>query len=466
MSDTQKTEFREDGEIIAVKGPIVEVIFYEEKNIPLVYYALALKDNDLVLEVQQLCENNVVKCLALDSTLGISRGHKVHNTGAPIKVPTGYKVLGRILNTLGQPLDMKGPVKIEKNDLRPIWSKSLTFTQIASSRDILQTGIKVIDLLCPLAKGGKIGLLGGAGVGKTVTMMELIHNVAENYDGYSVFTGIGERIREGLDLYEEMQMAGLLDRVALIYGQMNESPGHRMRAALTGVTIAESLRDAGKDVLLFLDNLYRFSLAGNEVSTLLGRMPSASGYQPTLSEEMGYLQERISSCSNAFITSFQAIYVPADDFTDPSTIVAFSHLDSTIVLSRRIAELGIYPAVDPLSSTSSMLQEHLLDSKHYTTAVLVKKILQRYEQLRDLINILGIDELSEEDRTTVLRARKLQKFMSQPFYSSAIFTGTAGVKVPLTQCINDFYGIATGKYDHLDEAAFYMIGSIQDSGKI
>ena len=420
-----------------------------------------IEEGGLTLEVQQQLGDGVVRTIALGSTDGLQRGIKVHNTGAPISVPVGPKTLGRIMNVLGEPIDEKGEVGAEQR-----WSihrEAPRFTDLAPTTELLETGIKVIDLICPFAKGGKVGLFGGAGVGKTINMLELIRNIAIEHSGYSVFAGVGERTREGNDFYHEMTESKVLDKVALVYGQMNEPPGNRLRVGLTGLTLAEYFRDEGRDVLLFIDNIYRFTLAGVECSALLGRMPSAVGYQPTLAEEMGRLQERITSTKTGSITSIQAIYVPADDLTDPSPATTFAHLDATVVLSRQIAELGIYPAVDPLDSTSRQLDPLVVGQEHYETARAVQKTLQRYKELRDIIAILGMDELSEEDKLTVARARKIQRFLSQPFFVAEVFTGSSGKYVPLKETIKSFKGIAEGEYDHLPEQAFYMVGMINEA---
>ena len=391
----------------------------------------------------------------------LKRGLEVENTGAPISVPVGQETLGRVLDVLGNPIDEKGPVGAKSN--RPIHAKAPSFEEQSTEADVLETGIKVIDLLCPFAKGGKVGLFGGAGVGKTVTVMELIRNIAAEHDGFSVFAGVGERTREGNDFYHEMMESNVLDKVALVYGQMNEPPGNRLRVALTGLTIAENFRDEGRDVLMFIDNIYRYTLAGTEVSALLGRMPSAVGYQPNLAEEMGVLQERITSTKTGSITSIQAVYVPADDLTDPSPATTFAHLDATVVLARSIAELGIYPAVDPLDSNSRQLDPGIVGQEHYDTARSVQQVLQRYKELQDIIAILGMDELSEEDKLTVQRARKIQRFLSQPFFVAEVFTGSPGQYVSLRDSIKAFQGIVAGEYDDLPEQAFYMVGTIEEA---
>jgi F-type H+-transporting ATPase subunit beta len=430
---------------------------------PHVFDALTLdaEDSALTLEVQQQLGDGVVRTIALGSADGLRRGMKVLNTGAPIMVPVGPKTLGRIMDVLGRPIDEAGPIGAEKT--MSIHREAPQFEELAPSQELLETGIKVIDLICPFAKGGKVGLFGGAGVGKTVNMMELIRNIAIEHAGYSVFTGVGERTREGNDFYHEMKDSKVLDKVALVYGQMNEPPGNRLRVALTGLTMAEFFRDEGRDVLLFIDNIYRFTLAGTEVSALLGRMPSAVGYQPTLAEEMGKLQERITSTKTGSITSIQAVYVPADDLTDPSPATTFGHLDSTIVLSRDIAALGIYPAVDPLDSTSRQLDPHVVGEEHYTVARQVQATLQRYKELRDIIAILGMDELSPEDKLVVSRARKIQRFLSQPFFVAEVFTGSPGKYVSLKDTIKAFNMIANGECDALPEQAFYMVGPIEEA---
>jgi len=447
------------GKIVEVIGAVVDVEFPHDA-VPKIYDALSVKDQNLVLETQQQLGGGVVRTIAMGTTDGLRRGLDVLNTGDPISVPVGKSTLGRIMNVLGEPIDEKG--SIEGNKM-PIHRDAPSFAEQAANEELLETGIKVIDLICPFAKGGKIGLFGGAGVGKTVNMLELIRNIAVEHSGYSVFTGVGERTREGNDFYLEMKESNVLDKVSLVYGQMNEPPGNRLRVALTGLTIAESFRDEGRDVLLFIDNIFRYTLAGVEVSALLGRIPSAVGYQPTLAEEMGILQERITSTKTGSITSVQAIYVPADDLTDPSPATTFAHLDATVVLSRQIAELGIYPAIDPLDSTSRQLDPLIVGQEHYETAQAVRKTLQRYKELKDLIAILGMDELSEEDKLTVMRARKIQKFLSQPFFVAEVFTGSPGKYVPLKETIRSFRGIVEGEYDHLPEQAFYMVGSIEEA---
>jgi ATP synthase, F1 beta subunit len=448
------------GNVVQIIGGVVDVQFPREA-IPKVYDALVLKDRGLTLEVQQQLGDGVVRTIAMGSTDGLKRGLSVANTGAPITVPVGPKTLGRIMNVLGEPVDEKGPVETEER--WPIHRDAPSFAEQAATVEILETGIKVIDLICPFAKGGKVGLFGGAGVGKTVALMELIRNIAIEHSGYSVFAGVGERTREGNDFYHEMTESGVLDKVALVYGQMNEPPGSRLRVGLTGLTIAEYFRDQSRDVLLFIDNIYRYTLAGVECSALLGRMPSAVGYQPTLAEEMGALQERITSTKTGSITSIQAVYVPADDLTDPSPATTFAHLDATVVLSRQIAELGIYPAVDPLDSTSRQLDPLTLGQEHYDVARAVQATLQRYKELKDIIAILGMDELSEDDKLIVARARKIQRFLSQPFFVAEVFTGTSGKYVPLKETIRGFKGIADGEYDELPEQAFYMVGPIEEA---
>ena len=447
------------GRIIEVIGAIVDVEFPRE-SVPQIYDALVVKENGLVLETQQQLGDGIVRTIAMGATEGLKRGLEVENTGAAIQVPVGEKTLGRIMNVLGEPIDEQGPINADR---MPIHRAAPSFVDQAGSTELLETGIKVIDLLCPFAKGGKVGLFGGAGVGKTVNMMELIRNIAAEHSGYSVFTGVGERTREGNDFYHEMKDSNVLDKVSLVYGQMNEPPGNRLRVALTGLTVAESFRDEGRDVLLFIDNIYRYTLAGVEVSALLGRMPSAVGYQPTLAEEMGMLQERITSTKTGSITSVQAVYVPADDLTDPSPATTFAHLDATVVLSRQIAELGIYPAIDPLDSTSRQLDPLVVGEDHYKTARGVQQTLQRYKELKDIIAILGMDELSEEDKQSVSRARKIQRFLSQPFFVAEVFTGSPGKYVSLKVTIRGFKAILAGEYDHLPEQAFYMVGSIEEA---
>ena len=454
------------GKIVQIIGPVVDVEFPRDA-IPNVFDALKLVDADLTLEVQQLLGDGVVRTIAMGSSDGLKRGLAVANTGNPISVPVGIKTLGRIMDVLGNPIDEAGPIGAD--DDWAIHRAAPKFDELSSSSELLETGIKVIDLLCPFAKGGKVGLFGGAGVGKTVNMMELINNIAKAHSGLSVFAGVGERTREGNDFYHEMKDSNVLDKVAMVYGQMNEPPGNRLRVALTGLTMAEYFRDQkdengkGRDVLLFIDNIYRYTLAGTEVSALLGRMPSAVGYQPTLAEEMGRLQERIASTQTGSITSIQAVYVPADDLTDPSPATTFAHLDATVVLSRDIASLGIYPAVDPLDSTSRQLDPAVLGEEHYSVALGVQATLQKYKELRDIIAILGMDELSEEDKLTVMRARKIQRFLSQPFHVAEVFTGSPGKYVPLRDTIKGFKAILSGEYDHLPEQAFYMVGGIDEA---
>ena len=454
------------GKIVQIIGPVVDVEFPRDA-IPNVFDALKLVDVDLTLEVQQLLGDGVVRTIAMGSSDGLKRGLAVSNTGNPISVPVGIKTLGRIMDVLCNPIDEAGPIGAEAD--WAIHRAAPKFDELSSSSELLETGIKVIDLLCPFAKGGKVGLFGGAGVGKTVNMMELINNIAKAHSGLSVFAGVGERTREGNDFYHEMKDSNVLDKVAMVYGQMNEPPGNRLRVALTGLTMAEYFRDQkdengkGRDVLLFIDNIYRYTLAGTEVSALLGRMPSAVGYQPTLAEEMGRLQERIASTQTGSITSIQAVYVPADDLTDPSPATTFAHLDATVVLSRDIASLGIYPAVDPLDSTSRQLDPAVLGEEHYSVARGVQATLQKYKELRDIIAILGMDELSEEDKLTVMRARKIQRFLSQPFHVAEVFTGSPGKYVPLRDTIKGFKAILNGEYDHLPEQAFYMVGGIDEA---
>ncbi|CAL4317534.1 F0F1 ATP synthase subunit beta [Buchnera aphidicola] len=454
------------GKIVQIIGAIIDVQF-EQPYIPKIYYALEVLNHNMnvVLEVQQQLGSGIVRTIALGSSYGLRRGLIVTNLGHYIKVPVGECTLGRIMNVLGHPIDMKGPIGGEKKNIEhwEIHRKPPIYQEQSTSQEILETGIKVIDLICPFSKGGKIGLFGGAGVGKTVNMMELIRNIAVQHSGYSVFTGVGERTREGNDFYYEMKTSKVLDKVALIYGQMNEPPGNRLRVAFTGLTVAEKFRDSGKDVLLFIDNIYRYVLAGTEVSALLGRIPSAVGYQPTLSEEMGILQERITSTKKGSITSIQAVYVPADDLTDPAPAITFSHLDATITLSRQIASLGIYPAVDPLNSTSRQLDIEIIGEKHYNTARGVQAILQKYEELKDIIAILGMDELSDQDKLLVSRARKIQRFLSQPFFVAEVFTGFPGKYVSLKENIRGFQGIIDGKFDDVPEQAFYMIGTIDEA---
>ena len=451
------------GQIVEIIGAVVDVEF-PRGSIPGIYDALRVEgESGLTLEVQQQLGGGVVRTIALGSSEGLKRGLAVANTGKPVSVPVGVKTLGRIMNVLGRPIDEGGDIEAEKH--MPIHRKAPTYADQSPTVEILETGIKVIDLIMPIAKGGKIGLFGGAGVGKTVTLMELIRNIAIEHSGYSVFAGVGERTREGNDFYHEMKTSGVLDKVSLVYGQMNEPPGNRLRVALTGLTIAENFRDEGREVLMFIDNIYRYTLAGTEVSALLGRMPSAVGYQPTLAEEMGILQERITSTKTGSITSFQAVYVPADDLTDPSPATTFAHLDATLVLSRQVAELGIYPAVDPLDSTSRQLDPLVIGEEHYQVARDVQNTLQRYKELKDIIAILGMDELSEEDKLTVSRARKIQRFLSQPFFVAEVFTGSAGKYVSLKESIRGFRAIIDGEYDSLPEQAFYMVGSIDEAVK-
>ncbi|MEC5160010.1 F-type H+/Na+-transporting ATPase subunit beta [Janthinobacterium sp. CG_23.3] len=456
-----------DGKIVQCIGAVVDVEF-PRNAMPKVYDALKMAGSDLTLEVQQQLGDGIVRTIALGTSDGLRRGMMIQNTGKPIMVPVGKATLGRIMDVLGNPIDECGPVSQEHT--MSIHRKPPAYDELSPSQDLLETGIKVIDLVCPFAKGGKVGLFGGAGVGKTVNMMELINNIAKAHSGLSVFAGVGERTREGNDFYHEMADAKVVDlenpensKVAMVYGQMNEPPGNRLRVALTGLTIAESFRDEGKDVLFFVDNIYRFTLAGTEVSALLGRMPSAVGYQPTLAEEMGRLQERITSTKTGSITSIQAVYVPADDLTDPSPATTFAHLDSTVVLSRDIASLGIYPAVDPLDSTSRQLDPLVVGQEHYDTARAVQGILQRYKELRDIIAILGMDELAPEDKLLVSRARKMQRFLSQPFHVAEVFTGAPGKYVSLKDTIKGFKMIASGELDHLPEQAFYMVGTIEEA---
>ena len=455
------------GRIVQIIGAVVDVEFPRD-NVPKVYDALTVEKTGLTLEVQQQLGDGVVRAIAMGQTEGLSRGLETTNTGAPVSVPVGTATLGRIMNVLGEPIDECGPIGEEER--YAIHRKAPSYADQAATNELLETGIKVIDLVCPFAKGGKVGLFGGAGVGKTVNMMELINNIATQHSGLSVFAGVGERTREGNDFYHEMQEAGVVNveqfdksKVAMVYGQMNEPPGNRLRVALTGLTMAEKFRDEGRDVLLFVDNIYRYTLAGTEVSALLGRMPSAVGYQPTLAEEMGVLQERITSTKTGSITSIQAVYVPADDLTDPSPATTFSHLDATVVLSRQIAELGIYPAIDPLDSTSRQLDPLVIGQEHYDIARGVQQTLQRYKELKDIIAILGMDELSEEDKQTVSRARKIQRFLSQPFFVAEVFTGSPGKYVSLKETIRGFDGILKGEYDHLPEQAFYMVGTIDEA---
>ncbi|NOR67309.1 MAG: F0F1 ATP synthase subunit beta [Woeseiaceae bacterium] len=448
------------GTTVQIIGAVVDVKFPSDA-IPHIYHALLIDEVDTTLEVQQQLGDGVVRTIAMGSSEGLKRGMSVSNTGEPIMVPVGEKTLGRIMDVLGRPIDNAGDIGADRH--LPIHRKPPSYEEQAPATELLETGIKVIDLIMPIAKGGKIGLFGGAGVGKTVTLMELIRNIAHEHAGFSVFAGVGERTREGNDFYHEMKESGVIDKVSLVYGQMNEPPGNRLRVGLTGLTMAEAFRDEGTDVLMFIDNIYRYTLAGTEVSALLGRMPSAVGYQPTLAEEMGVLQERITSTKTGSITSFQAIYVPADDLTDPSPATTFAHLDATLVLSRQISELGIYPAVDPLDSTSRILDPNIIGQEHYDCARGVQAVLQRYKELQDIIAILGMDELSEDDKQTVTRARKVQRFLSQPFFVAETFTGTDGKYVSLQETIRGFNGIVNGDYDHLPEQAFYMVGSIDEA---
>ena len=456
------------GQIVQVIGAVVDIEFPRDA-MPKIYEALVLKndeadslaENGLTFEVEQQLGDGVVRTIALGTSEGLRRGMKVETTGKEISVPVGPKTLGRIMDVLGRPIDDCGPIGSE--EIRPIHNVAPKFDELSPSVDLLETGIKVIDLICPFAKGGKVGLFGGAGVGKTVNMMELINNIAKQYGGYSVFAGVGERTREGNDFYHEMGESKVLDKVAMVFGQMNEPPGNRLRVALTGLTMAEAFRDEGRDILLFIDNIYRYTLAGTEVSALLGRMPSAVGYQPTLAEEMGKLQERIASTKTGSITSIQAVYVPADDLTDPSPATTFGHLDATVVLSRDIAALGIYPAVDPLDSTSRQVDPNIIGLEHYTVARRVQETLQRYKELRDIIAILGMDELAPEDKLVVQRARKIQNYLSQPFHVAEVFTGAPGKYVPLKETIRGFKMIVDGECDELPEQAFYMVGTIDEA---
>ncbi|GAC1371737.1 MAG: F0F1 ATP synthase subunit beta [Aquirhabdus sp.] len=454
------------GHIVQIIGAVIDVSF-DRTSVPKIYDALTVDNTETTLEVQQQLGDGIVRTIAMGSTEGLKRGLPVTNTNGPISVPVGNATLGRIMDVLGRPIDEAGPV--ETKDHWAIHRAAPSYAEQAGSTEILETGIKVIDLLCPFAKGGKVGLFGGAGVGKTVNMMELINNIAKAHSGLSVFAGVGERTREGNDFYHEMKDSGVLDKVAMVYGQMNEPPGNRLRVALTGLTMAEYFRDEkdangkGRDVLLFVDNIYRYTLAGTEVSALLGRMPSAVGYQPTLAEEMGVLQERITSTQAGSITSIQAVYVPADDLTDPSPATTFAHLDATVVLSRDIASLGIYPAVDPLDSTSRQLDPAIVGEEHYSVARGVQTILQRYKELKDIIAILGMDELAEEDKLVVYRARKIQRFLSQPFHVAEVFTGSPGKLVSSKDTIAGFKGIIAGDYDHMPEQAFYMVGGIEEA---
>ncbi len=449
------------GNIVQIIGPVVDVRFSAGK-LPKIYNALRIAEADLTMEVQQHIGDNTVRAIAMGSTDGLKRGMEVEDTGSAIKVPVGQATLGRIMNVLGDGIDFEGK-EVASDERWEIHRSAPAFDELAPASEILETGIKVIDLMAPIAKGGKVGLFGGAGVGKTVNMMELINNIAKAHGGFSVFAGVGERTREGNDFYYEMKESNVLDKVALVYGQMNEPPGNRLRVALTGLTMAEYFREEGRDVLIFVDNIYRYSLAGVEVSALLGRMPSAVGYQPNLAEEMGRLQERIASTKTGSITSVQAVYVPADDLTDPAPATTFAHLDSTIVLSRQIAELGIYPAVDPLDSTSRQLDPKVIGIEHYEVAQGVQQTLQRYKELQDIIAILGMDELSDEDKLLVSRARKMQRFLSQPFHVAEVFTGAPGIYCKRDDTISGFKAILAGDYDHLPEQAFYMIGSIDQA---
>ncbi|TCJ12737.1 F0F1 ATP synthase subunit beta [Parasulfuritortus cantonensis] len=451
-----------EGKIVQIIGAVVDMEF-PRGHLPKVYDAVKIDSPALTFEVQQQLGDGIVRTIAMGSTDGLRRGMPVQDTGAPIQVPVGQATLGRIMDVLGEPVDEAGPVNAETR--MPIHRKAPAYADQASAVEILETGIKVIDLIMPIAKGGKVGLFGGAGVGKTVTLMELIRNIAVEHSGFSVFAGVGERTREGNDFYHEMKEGGVLDKVSLVYGQMNEPPGNRLRVALTGLTMAEYFRDEGRDVLFFVDNIYRYTLAGTEVSALLGRMPSAVGYQPTLASEMGALQERITSTRTGSITSFQAVYVPADDLTDPSPATTFAHLDATLVLSRQVAELGIYPAVDPLDSTSRILDPLVVGEEHYSVARSVQATLQRYKELRDIIAILGMDELSPEDKLVVSRARKIQRFLSQPFFVAEAFTGAPGKYVSLKDTIAAFKAIVAGEYDHLPEQAFYMVGTIEEAAE-
>ncbi|MEQ8315782.1 MAG: F0F1 ATP synthase subunit beta [Gammaproteobacteria bacterium] len=453
------------GRIVQIIGAVIDVEF-DRESIPMVYDALTVDDREITLEVQQQLGDGVVRTIALGSTEGLSRGLTVQDTGAPVSVPVGTQTLGRIMDVLGRPIDERGPIGEEER--MPIHRKAPTYEELSTTNELLETGIKVIDLVCPFAKGGKVGLFGGAGVGKTVNMMELINNIATEHSGLSVFAGVGERTREGNDFYHEMQESGVIDlegesKVSMVYGQMNEPPGNRLRVALSGLTMAEKFRDEGRDVLLFIDNIYRYTLAGTEVSALLGRMPSAVGYQPTLAEEMGALQERITSTKDGSITSIQAVYVPADDLTDPSPATTFAHLDAKVVLSRDIASLGIYPAVDPLDSSSRQLDPLVVGQEHYDVASGVQTVLQRYKELKDIIAILGMDELSDEDKQTVARARRISQFLSQPFTVAEVFTNAPGKYVSLKDTIAGFKAILDGEYDDLPEQAFSMVGTIEEA---
>jgi len=448
------------GRIVQIIGAVIDVEFPRDV-VPKIYDALMVTERNLTLEVQQQLGDGVVRTIAMGASEGVSRGLAVENTGKPISVPVGLETLGRIMDVLGNPIDERGP--IGEKERASIHRKAPAYDELSASDELLETGIKVIDLVCPFAKGGKVGLFGGAGVGKTVNMMELINNIAKQHSGLSVFAGVGERTREGNDFYHEMKESNVVDKVAMVFGQMNEPPGNRLRVALTGLTMAEAFRDEGRDILFFVDNIYRYTLAGTEVSALLGRMPSAVGYQPTLAEEMGKLQERITSTKTGSVTSIQAVYVPADDLTDPSPATTFLHLDSTVVLSRDIAALGIYPAVDPLDSTSRQLDPQVVGQEHYEVARNVQMTLQRYKELRDIIAILGMDELSPDDKLAVARARKIQRFLSQPFHVAEVFTGSPGKYVPLKETIRGFKMIVSGELDHLPEQAFYMVGSIDEA---
>jgi F-type H+/Na+-transporting ATPase subunit beta len=467
IRNTKEEPDMSSGRIVQIIGAVIDVQFPREE-VPRVYSALSVEGGKITLEVQQQLGDGVVRTIAMGSTEGLRRGLVVTNTNAPVSVPVGRETLGRIMDVLGNPIDERGPIGEEER--MPIHRKAPAYDELSASNELLETGIKVIDLICPFAKGGKVGLFGGAGVGKTVNMMELINNIAKAHSGLSVFAGVGERTREGNDFYHEMAESGVINlenlpesKVAMVYGQMNEPPGNRLRVALTGLTMAEKFRDEGRDVLFFVDNIYRYTLAGTEVSALLGRMPSAVGYQPTLAEEMGVLQERITSTKTGSITSIQAVYVPADDLTDPSPATTFAHLDATVVLSRSIAELGIYPAIDPLDSTSRQLDPLVIGQDHYDVARGVQSVLQRYKELKDIIAILGMDELSEEDKQIVARARKIQRFLSQPFFVAEVFTNTPGKYVSLKDTIAGFKGILAGDYDHIPEQAFNMVGTIEEA---
>ncbi|MCE5388158.1 MAG: F0F1 ATP synthase subunit beta [Acidithiobacillus sp.] len=459
MSEAQVAE-QAVGEIVQVIGPVVDVAF-PRGLVPEIMEAIVVEDRHLTIEVQSQLGDGVARGIAMGSSEGLKRGLKVRRTGSPIRVPVGHGTLGRIMDVLGDPVDGKGPVSCDER--KSIHRPAPAFDELAASTEVLETGVKVIDLVCPFAKGGKVGLFGGAGVGKTVLMMELIRNIAIEHTGYSVFAGVGERTREGNDFYHEMTESKVLDKVALVYGQMNEPPGNRLRVGLTGLTMAEHFRDEGRDILMFIDNIFRYTLAGTEVSALLGRMPSAVGYQPTLAEEMGKLQERITSTKVGSITSVQAVYVPADDLTDPSPATTFAHLDATVVLSRQIAELGIYPALDPLDSFSRQLDPQIVGQEHYEVARSCQKTLQRYKELQDIIAILGMDELSADDKVLVARARKIQRFLSQPFFVAEVFTGSPGTYVSLKETIRGFKAIVSGEFDHLPEQAFYMVGTIDEA---